>query len=115
MAVNIVSFAYSRPETQWGISRAQKYDVRPLPNPHSIPALRPLTGKHPDVQKFVRDSVKFSVVMGPILARIRDGDFIAFGCHGGIHRSVACAEILAVTCRERGFPYTIEHHGLDKS
>jgi UPF0042 nucleotide-binding protein len=82
------------------------FDVRPLPNPHYDPALRPLTGRdqpvmnfieaQPDAMKMLDDIHRFVADWLP--AYIRDNRSyltIAIGCTGGQHRSVYFVEQLA--------------------
>jgi UPF0042 nucleotide-binding protein len=81
------------------------FDVRFLPNPHFVPALRPHTGRDPQVVKYLDRSeatheflehtqnlLKFLVPQ-----YVREGKTyltIGIGCTGGRHRSVAIAEAL---------------------
>jgi UPF0042 nucleotide-binding protein len=82
------------------------FDVRPLPNPHYDPALRPLTGRdapviefieaQPDALRMLNDIHGFIDTWLP--AYIRDNRSyltVAIGCTGGQHRSVYFVEQLA--------------------
>ncbi|MDP1898625.1 MAG: RNase adapter RapZ [Sulfurimicrobium sp.] len=82
------------------------FDVRCLPNPHYDPALRPLTGKDPEVCAFLQKDLMVQKMLGDISrfvadwlpCFIRDNRnylTIALGCTGGQHRSVFFAESLA--------------------
>ncbi len=85
------------------------FDVRMLPNPHYVPALRPLTGRdsevidwlrnHDDVARMYEDIEQF---LGRWLDALshdhRSYVTVAIGCTGGQHRSVFLVEQLA-----RGF------------
>lgn len=82
------------------------FDVRMLPNPHYVPALRPQTGRdepvaewlrgHPDVDRMHDDIAQFLERWLPALARDhRSYVTVAIGCTGGQHRSVYLAERLA--------------------
>ncbi|RST51823.1 RNase adapter RapZ [Variovorax sp. MHTC-1] len=85
------------------------FDVRMLPNPHYVPALRPLTGRdaavidwlreHDDVARMYSDIEQFLDRWLDALARDhRSYVTVAIGCTGGQHRSVFLVEQLA-----RGF------------
>ena len=96
------------------------FDVRCLPNPFYQETLRHQTGLDAPVRDYV---FSFKESQG-LLERIQSlldyslplyaeegktGLFIAVGCTGGHHRSVAMAHRLAKFCRESGFA-TIENH-----
>jgi UPF0042 nucleotide-binding protein len=85
------------------------FDVRMLPNPHYVPALRPLDGRdaavidwlreHDDVARMYSDIEQFLDRWLDALARDhRSYVTVAIGCTGGQHRSVFLVEQLA-----RGF------------
>ena len=85
------------------------FDVRMLPNPHYVPALRPLTGRdvpvidwlrsHDDVARMYSDIEQFLGRWLDALAHDhRSYVTVAIGCTGGQHRSVFLVEQLA-----RGF------------
>lgn len=82
------------------------FDVRMLPNPHYVPALRPLTGRdsevvdwlrgHDDVARMYADIEYFLGRWLDALARDhRSYVTVAIGCTGGQHRSVFLVEQLA--------------------
>jgi UPF0042 nucleotide-binding protein len=82
------------------------FDVRMLPNPHYVPALRPLTGRDAPVVDWLREHDDVARMYGDIehfLGRWLDalaGDHrayvtVAIGCTGGQHRSVFLVEQLA--------------------
>ncbi|WP_299558813.1 RNase adapter RapZ [uncultured Mycolicibacterium sp.] len=81
-------------------------DVRFLPNPHWVDALRPHTGQHPAVRDYVLGqpgAAEFLDTYHRLLGLVIDGYrregkrymTVAIGCTGGKHRSVAIAEALA--------------------
>ncbi|MBO9513909.1 MAG: RNase adapter RapZ [Variovorax sp.] len=85
------------------------FDVRMLPNPHYVPALRPLTARdqpvidwlreHDDVARMYGDIEQFLEHWLDALAKDhRAYVTVAIGCTGGQHRSVFLVEQLA-----RGF------------
>src|SRR5512132_2812220 len=81
------------------------FDVRFLPNPHFVPALRPYSGKDRPVLRFLEQSEathgfleKTTGLLSFLLPQyISEGKTyltIGIGCTGGRHRSVAIAEAL---------------------
>lgn len=81
-------------------------DVRFLPNPHWVDALRPQTGQSPAVRDYVLaqpGAEEFLRTYHRLLTLVVDGYVregkrymtVAIGCTGGKHRSVAIAEALA--------------------
>jgi Predicted P-loop-containing kinase len=88
------------------------FDVRCLPNPHYDPVLRPLTGRDPDVARFLEAQAEVRKMAEDIRgflyewlpAYVRDNRSyltVALGCTGGQHRSVYLAEWLAGQFRDR--------------
>lgn len=97
------------------------FDVRCLPNPHWLPALRPLSGRdravreHLDDQPLVRDYLDQVIgFLDTFLPRFeidsRSYVTIAFGCTGGRHRSVYCAESVAAHLRTQGREQVVTFH-----
>jgi UPF0042 nucleotide-binding protein len=96
------------------------FDVRFLPNPHFIPKFRPLTGRHPQVAKFIRgfpQTQEFINRISDLLIYllphyIEEGKSyltIAFGCTGGQHRSVMIAEEVKKRLTKAGHRVKCEH------
>lgn len=90
------------------------FDVRFLPNPFYVEALRPLSGLDKPVSDFVfsfEDAKIFMEKLASLLEflvplYIEEGKFtlnIAVGCTGGRHRSVAVAKALEERLSERGY------------
>lgn len=82
------------------------FDTRFLPNPHWEPALRPLSGRDPEVRAYleavpaVTEYVEqIRTMMAGLLPKFESDDraylTIAVGCTGGRHRSVYVVERLA--------------------
>ena len=82
------------------------FDVRCLPNPHYVPALRPLTGRDAPVSEFLENASDAQQMFGDIrdfverwlpsfVADNRNYLTVAIGCTGGQHRSVYLAEKLS--------------------
>lgn len=103
LTLTIMSFGF-----KYGLPVDANYvaDVRFIPNPHWIPALRPLTGQDPAVSDFVlkdngaSDFVdRYVHALEPVFEGYRRENkhyaTIAVGCTGGKHRSVAVAIELA--------------------
>ena len=100
-------------------------DVRFLPNPHWIPALRPHTGQDHDVRDYVLSQAgagEFLDVYTELLRLVgagyqREGKrylTLAIGCTGGKHRSVAIAEELAKRLAGDGVQTTVVHRDLGR-
>jgi UPF0042 nucleotide-binding protein len=81
------------------------FDVRFLPNPHFVPALRPHTGRDQGVVKYINKSKATheflthtqNLLQFLIPQYVREGKAyltIGIGCTGGRHRSVAISEAL---------------------
>ena len=81
------------------------FDVRFLPNPHFVPALRPQTGRdgpvakflasQPETGRFLRRLTAFLTYLVPhYVAEGKSYLTVAIGCTGGRHRSVYVAEML---------------------
>ncbi len=102
------------------------FDVRFLPNPHYEPELRPLTGFDARVVEHVgRDGrlQEFYARLMPLLdylipqyvAEGKSHLVIAIGCTGGRHRSVAIAEHLAATLRDRDDSFVeVRHRDVER-
>lgn len=98
------------------------FDLRYLPNPHFVPALKPLTGLDEAVSSFVFDAPEarelladLSALLGKLLPRYaREGKAyltICVGCTGGQHRSVAMAEALGSALRSVG-EVVVDHRDI---
>ncbi len=99
------------------------FDVRFLPNPHFVDALRPKTGLEPEVIAYLQKQPEYDTFYAKLL------DFITYllpgyeremksylnvgiGCTGGKHRSVAVAERLGNDLRARGYSVEIVHRDI---
>ncbi|MGW4826675.1 RapZ C-terminal domain-containing protein [Amycolatopsis japonica] len=98
--LDVVSFGYGHDDTP---AADITIDVRQrFRDPHISPALRALTGRHPDVYlkvaayPGVRELVSHVYRAALTLAALGPAPVtVAFGCVGGRHRSVALADMLA--------------------
>lgn len=123
LLVSLVSFGY-----RYGVPTDADlvFDVRFLPNPHFVPRLRPYTGKHPRVARYIRSFAQ----TGEFLRRIesllaylvphyiREGKSyltIAFGCTGGRHRSVMMAEAIGRALDKRGYAAKVVHRDVERT
>jgi UPF0042 nucleotide-binding protein len=98
-------------------------DVRFLPNPHWVPALRPQTGLskpvsayvlgQPDAEPFVASVV--SLIQLISTGYLREGKrhaTVAIGCTGGKHRSTAIVEELSKRLTTAGLEIGVIHRDL---
>ncbi|MDW8479103.1 MAG: RNase adapter RapZ [Xanthomonadales bacterium] len=115
------SFAYRRglpPDADF------VFDARALPNPHWDAALRPLSGRDPQVRAFLDASPEVQSYLAGIrdfleawLPRVEAENrrylTVAIGCTGGRHRSVYLAERLAEHFRASREAVLTFHRELD--
>jgi UPF0042 nucleotide-binding protein len=96
------------------------FDARSLPNPYWEPALRHLTGRDPEVIRFLEGQTNVAALIADIVrfvdARIpeyqasnRGYMTVAVGCTGGQHRSVYIVDRLAESFGAR-FPNVSSRH-----
>ena len=115
--ISIVSFGY---KTGVPSDVDLVFDVRFLPNPHFVPEFRPLTGRHPQVAKYIRSfpqTQEFIDRISDLLIYliphyIREGKSyltIAFGCTGGQHRSVMISEDVKKRLAKAGYRVKVVH------
>jgi UPF0042 nucleotide-binding protein len=99
------------------------FDARSLPNPYWEPALRGLTGRDPDVVRYlenqpgvvplVEDITRFVESRIPeFRASNRRYLTVAVGCTGGQHRSVYLVERIAADFAGRHADVSVRHSGL---
>ena len=122
MLISVVSFGY-----KYGVPVDADliFDVRFLPNPHFVPALRKYTGRDTKVRRFIRSfpqTGEFLKRMESLLAYlmphyIEEGKSyltIAFGCTGGKHRSVMLAEEIKKALEKRKYASKVFHRDIEK-
>jgi len=99
------------------------FDLRCLPNPFWQTDLRNLTGRDPDVGKFLDAEPDFKQMYDDILGFLKrwipkyvsvDRSYltVALGCTGGQHRSVYMTEKLAAALKETHDPVHTRHNEL---
>ena len=123
LGVSLFSFAYPA-----GLPREADmvFDARFLRNPHYIAALRPLTGRQPEVANYIMQDPDFSAYYSKVhdiveflLPRfVQEGKkyaTICIGCTGGRHRSVFMIERLATALTEAGWRATVTHRDLGEA
>ena len=120
LVITVMSFAYRN-----GLPREADlvFDVRFLRNPHYEEALRPLTGRDPEVGGFIAADEAFAPFETGLLGLLRqllpryrrEGKSyltIALGCTGGRHRSVFVAERVARRLQGDGWRVNLLHREL---
>lgn len=100
-------------------------DVRFLPNPHYEPTLRELTGRTPEIARFLESYPETHEFLDHVMGLLEfvvpryasEGKSyisIYLGCTGGRHRSVYLAEEVAKRLSEGGRPARVQHRDIDK-
>ncbi len=123
MALNILSFGfkYGQPKEADIV-----FDVRCLPNPFYVPALKPLTGLDQEVVEYVMQSEasqgllrRMQDLVGYSLPLyVQEGKSqltIAVGCTGGKHRSITFARKLAEYVQQLGYRPTVQHRDINRT
>ncbi|UOO36965.1 RNase adapter RapZ [Oscillospiraceae bacterium CM] len=121
--VSLVSFGY-----KYGIPIESDlvFDVRFLPNPFYIEALRSLTGLDTPVRDYIFDFEQTQIFFDKLTdllefllpAYIDEGRrnlVVCIGCTGGRHRSVALTQALCARLGEKGYPVDATHRDMDRS
>jgi RNase adapter protein RapZ len=122
LQISVVSFGF-----KYGAPRDAdlQFDVRFLPNPHWVPALRSLPGTDERVRDYVQSQPDYGAFMERLQALldvavpgyIREAKSyltISIGCTGGHHRSVVVAEALGRHLRDRGLPVIVVHRDVER-
>lgn len=123
MTISMVSFGFSL-----GIPHNSDLviDVRFLPNPYYIDALRDRNGLEEEVGEYIlsfSETREFLTRFGNLLELLlplyeREGKVhlvLAMGCTGGRHRSVFIVERMKEYLEERSYMVRIEHRDLNKA
>lgn len=114
LEMEVYSFSYKKgiPEDRSGNGGGYVFDCRSIHNPGRYPEYRDLTGMDADVIRFLEEDGEvygylehvYGVVDPHVETFLRRGFthlMASFGCTGGQHRSVYCAEHLAAHLREK--------------
>lgn len=122
LLISLVSFGY-----RYGVPEDASlvFDVRFLPNPNFVPALRPLTGRNPRVATYVLSSPRtreflqrVEQLLAYLVPRYVDEGksylTIAFGCTGGRHRSVAITHRIGEQLSSAGRRVKLHHRDMHK-
>lgn len=124
LEVTVCSFSYKKglPEDPSGNGGGYVFDCRALPNPGRYEYYRQFTGMDAEVVEFFRDKAEVPAFLGHVFSladahveRFIERGFnhlmICFGCTGGQHRSVYCAEKTAehLAGKHPGIRVTVVH------
>ncbi len=122
LAITVMSFGY-----KFGLPMDADIviDVRFLPNPYYVDALRKLTGENKKVKRyvlerpvtgrFIKKSESMLSFLLPNYAREGKTHFtIAFGCTGGRHRSVVLAEEIYAFLKARDYNVNLRHRDVSR-
>ena len=99
------------------------FDVRCLPNPFYVPALKEHTGREACIRDFVLSFEESGALLQKLLDMLlfllplyqKEGKnvlTIAFGCTGGRHRSVLFAEEIGAAIRGAGYEVHVNHRDI---
>ncbi|MBI3552554.1 MAG: phosphotransferase [Elusimicrobia bacterium] len=128
LTVRLQSFSFrdALPVDEHGHGGGFVFDCRALPNPGRIEKYAKLTGKDAPVAAFLKKEAPVKryldhagALIESSVANYRGRNFsdlmVSFGCTGGRHRSVYCAEALAKRLRDvPGVSVELRHLALEK-
>lgn len=129
LTVRVQSFSYKSgiPMDETGHGGGFVFDCRALPNPGKFEQFVKSTGKDADVIDFLDKEAMVKEFLGHVFDLVsqtvknyQDRNFtelwVAFGCTGGQHRSVYCAELLAQYLRTKhSVDVDVRHRALEKT
>ncbi len=123
MALTIMSFGF-----KYGAPKEADivFDVRCLPNPFYVPALKEKTGLDKEVSDYVLQFPEAQQLLQRLLdlllfalpLYVKEGKSqltIAIGCTGGKHRSITFAECIAAAARKEGYFPRVEHRDAQRT
>ena len=113
LKVRVVSFSFKKgiPDDEAGNGGGFIFDCRGIHNPGLYDEYKPLTGKDAPVIKFLEDEgvitellkhaeAMVSISVKTYIIRGFTDLMVCFGCTGGQHRSVYCAEKMAAFLKQ---------------
>ena len=123
LMISIYSFGYQKggiPTNEFGDGGGFVFDCRFLPNPHNDPNLREFTGKDHKIKEFFSDYHPVDLFIDDCVAMVEISTKaymqksyknlqVSFGCTGGRHRSVYCAEKTFKKLSAKGYQIQIFH------
>lgn len=114
MTVRVHSFSYKNgmPNDDTGHGGGYVFDCRALPNPGRFDQYKKMTGKDKEVISFFEKEPEMAQFISRVCDMVGDSVvnyqkrnftdlMVAFGCTGGQHRSVYCAEMLAKHLKDK--------------
>jgi len=126
LTVTINSFSYKReiPKDNTDNGGGFVFDCRAIHNPGRYDEYKTLTGKDEHVIRFLQNEPEMTEFLQHVFALVNqsvkkyiDREFthlmVSFGCTGGQHRSVYCAEQLAKELKNQ-FSITIHVHHIEQ-
>ena len=123
MDINVLSFGF---KFGMPLDADMVFDVRFLPNPFYIDALKHKSGAVPEVAAYIESKAvtqEFEKRLIPLIdflvpQYVREGKsqlVIAVGCTGGMHRSVFIAKYIFDFLKKKGYAVNLEHRDLMKN
>jgi RNase adaptor protein for sRNA GlmZ degradation len=126
LTVTINSFSYKRsiPEDSTGNGGGFIFDCRAIHNPGRYEEFKSLTGKDQQVIDFFEQHTEMHQFLGHVFSLVEMSVkkyqkinfthlMVSFGCTGGQHRSIYCAERLADYLQNK-FDIHIEVHHIEQ-
>ena len=128
MTIQVQSFSYKKglPKDKSGHGGGFIFDCRSLPNPGRQERYKQQTGNDPEVITFLENEedvhsflTHVKDLISPVIENYSERNFshlsVAFGCTGGQHRSVYCANTLVKYLQEKySVKVHVRHRELEK-